>query len=178
MKRAWTMAALVALLLAGCAQAPKLTNRTFVLELGTDVYANPSLYIDNADSINVSRLKIMPQSPGLALVDNRFVSSTLDYLGVGTYDFVMSQDGGGEQPFVIKIKDTQPPAVSSAPDSIEVPWQSTIRWEDYIQADDLSGVYIDAPSGVSDTPGDHTVDVRVRDRFGNSTTRQIQVTVK
>lgn len=176
MKRA-VMAAAVMLLCTGCAQNPKLTNRTFVLELGTDVYANPSLYIDNADEVNVSRLEIVPRSPGLALKDNRFVSSSLDYLGVGSYDFEL-REGGSSQPFVIKVKDTQPPAVLSAPDSIEVPWQSAIRWEDYIQADDLSGVYIDAPQGVSDSPGEKTVDVRVRDRFGNSVIRQIKVTVK
>lgn len=45
-------AAVSSLLFAGCFQPPKLAKQTFTLELGADVYANPDVYLENADEVN------------------------------------------------------------------------------------------------------------------------------
>lgn len=177
MKRAsLTAAFFLAFFLTGC-QNPVLTNKTFVMELGSDVYANPSLYIDNPEKVDLSRMEIETKDSGITISDNRFVSASLDYLGVGEYDFVL-KDRNREYPFVIKVKDTQPPTIKNAPATLEADLNAPIDWSQTIQADDLSGVYFDAPVGITSTPGEKSVEVKIRDRFGNSVTRTIQVTVK
>lgn len=161
---------------AGCAQNYRLTNQTFVMELGDDVFANPSLYLDNPESVNLSRLSIEARSPGVTIKDNRFVSVSLDYLGVGEYDFAI-KDGVQETPFIIKVKDTQPPVLKNAPDTITVPWGSVIDWQDVLGGTDLSGVYYEPPADITSTPGEHVISIRIRDRFGNATTKQMRVIV-
>lgn len=162
--------------LSGCAQPYKLTNQTFVMELGTDVYANPSLYIENADQVDLGSLSIEPRSPGITIADNRFITVSLDYLGVGQYDFVL-KDGDAETPFVIKVKDTKPPTLKKSPDAIEVGWGQDVNWNEVFEATDLSGVYYEPSFDFASTPGVHSVDVKIRDRFGNATTKTITVTV-
>lgn len=162
--------------LAGCAQNYRLTNQTFVKELGDDVFANPSLYIDNPEDVNLSRLSIETLSPGVTIKDNRYVSVTLDYLGVGEYDFVM-KDGVRQTPFVLKVKDTQPPVLKNSVDTLTVDLGSTIDWQNVLGATDLSGVYYDAPTDITSSAGEKDITVRIRDRFGNATAKQIRVTV-
>ncbi len=166
----------ISLGLSGCAQPFKLINQTFVMELGTDVYANPSLYIENADQADLGSLAIEPRSPGITISDNRFITVSLDYLGVGQYDFVL-KDGDAEMPFVIKVKDTKPPTLKKSPDSIEIGWGQPVDWNDVFEATDLSGVYYEPSFDFVSTTGTHSVDVKIRDRFGNSTTKTITVTV-
>lgn len=166
----------ISLGLSGCAQPYQLTNQTFVMELGTDVYANPSLYIENADQVDLSNLSIEPRSPGITITDNRFITVSLDYLGVGQYDFVL-KDGDAETPFVIKVKDTKPPTLKKSPDSIEIGWGQAVDWNDVFEATDLSGVYYEPSFDFASTTGTHSVDVKIRDRFGNATTKTITVTV-
>lgn len=162
--------------LSGCAQPVKLTNQTFVMELGTDVYANPSLYIDNADQVDLGNLSIEPRSPGITITDNRFITVSLDYLGVGSYDFVL-KDGDAETPFVIKVKDTKAPTLKNSVDTIEISWGQKVNWDDVFGATDLSGVYYEPSLDFETTTGEHTVDVKIRDRFGNAITKTIKVTV-
>ena len=162
--------------LTGCAQRYTLTNQTFVFELGDDVFANPSLYIESPEKVNVSKLSVEPQSPGITVTDNRFVSVSLDYLGVGEYDFAMVE-GHSKTPFVIKIKDTKAPVLSSTPAELTVPWGTDVNWQDVYGGNDLSGVYYDVPVAALWSVGTRDIDVRIRDRFGNSITKPLRLTV-
>lgn len=169
-------ALLLTVTLAGCHQNFELTNQTFVMELGTDVYANPSLYINNPETINVSKLTVEPKSPGITILENRFVSVSLDYLGVGTYDFVM-KEGRSETPFVIKVKDTQPPTLKASPSQITVDWGKQPDWDEIYGGTDLSGVYYEPNINIWTEAGTHDIEVKIRDRFGNSLIRTLKVTV-
>lgn len=170
-------ALLLTVLLAGCHQDFELTNQTFVMELGTDVYANPALYIEDADQIDVSKLSVEPQTPGITILENRFVSVSLDYLGVGTYDFVM-KEGREETPFVIKVKDTKPPTLKATPTEVTVEWGQQPDWQDFYGGTDLSGVYYEMNQNIWTEAGEHDIEVKIRDRFGNALTRSLKVTVK
>ncbi|WP_019893321.1 hypothetical protein [Allobaculum stercoricanis] len=170
-------ALLLTVLLAGCHQDFELTNQTFVMELGTDVYANPALYINDPDQIDVSKLSVEPQTPGITILENRFVSVSLDYLGVGTYDFVM-KEGREETPFVIKVKDTQPPTLQSTPSEVTVDWGQQPDWQAFYGGTDLSGVYYEMNQNIWTEAGEHDIEVKIRDRFGNALTRSLKVTVK
>lgn len=162
--------------LAGCHQNFELTNQTFVTELGTDVYANPSLYINDPETIDVSKLTVEPKSPGITILENRFVSVSLDYLGVGTYDFVM-KEGRNETPFVIKVKDTKPPTLKASPSQITVDWGKQPDWDEIYGGTDLSGVYYEPNMSIWTEVGEHDIEVKIRDRFGNSLIRSLKVTV-
>lgn len=170
-------ALLLTVLLAGCHQDFELTNQTFVMELGTDVYANPALYIEDAEQIDVSKLSVEPQTPGITILENRFVSVSLDYLGVGTYDFVM-KEGREETPFVIKVKDTKPPTLKATPTEVTVEWGQQPDWQDFYGGTDLSGVYYEMNQNIWTEAGEHDIEVKIRDRFGNALTRSLKVTVK
>lgn len=52
-------------MLTGCSQNLTLTNQTFVLELGVDVYANPSLYLENPEKVDLDRLSVEADAPGI-----------------------------------------------------------------------------------------------------------------
>lgn len=52
----------------------ELKKHTFTYELGSDVYANPNLYVKNADRYDLTNVKIVPQSKGLSKVENHFVN--------------------------------------------------------------------------------------------------------
>lgn len=162
--------------LSGCTRSFQLTNQTFVMELGTDVYANPSLYIENADQVDLSNLSIEPRSPGITIADNRFITVSLDYLGVGSYDFVL-KDGEAETPFVIKVKDTKPPTLKNSVEAIEIGWGQKVDWNEVFGATDLSGVYYEPSLDFETTVGEHTVEVKIRDRFGNAVVKTVKVTV-
>ncbi len=168
--------AAIAMLLAGCRQNYQLTNQTFVMELGTDVYANPALYIENPDSVDLSVLSVEPVSSGVTISDNRFVTVSLDYLGVGSYDFVL-KDGDAKTPFVIKVKDTRAPVVHNQVSSIEAQWGEMPDWASIFGATDLSGVYYDTPTDFITSPGEHDITVKIRDRFGNATLQPVHVKV-
>lgn len=170
------LAGLLCFGMTGCMEQPKLTNQTFVMELGDDVFANPNLYLDNADKVPVSAMSIEARSPAITVKDNRFVSVSLDYLGVGEYDFVL-KDGGAEYPFKIKVKDTKAPVLKSAVDTLTVPVGSDIDWQEQLGASDLSGVYYEPPAGITDAAGEKVVGIKIRDRFGNSTIKEIKVNV-
>ena len=165
------------LALGGCSQKVQLTNQTFVFELGKDVYANPDLYLNNPQDFEIGELSVEAKSPRVSLINNRFVSFNQDYLSVGEYDFVLRQ-GNREIPFLIKIKDTQPPTLQKSPASIEVLVGSEIDWQDVFEATDLSGVYYEGPTSLTSSVGEHEVDMRIRDRFGNTIVRHIRVNVK
>lgn len=169
-------ALLLTVTLAGCHQNFELTNQTFVTELGTDVYANPSLYINDPEKIDVSKLTVEPKSPGITILENRFVSVSLDYLGVGTYDFVM-KEGRNETPFVIKVKDTKPPTLKASPSEITVDWGKQPDWDEIYGGTDLSGVYYEPNMNIWTEAGTHDIEVKIRDRFGNSLIRSLKVTV-
>lgn len=165
---------MLAMLLCGCSTGIQLKKQTFTIELGKDIYANPSLYVK--DTIDVSSLKVVSNSIGIENKDNRFVTSGMDYLVVGEYDFSIV-DGKTEYPFVIKVKDTVAPVCSSNVSQITVAQYSNIDWNSYFNASDLSGVTFETNVDTSQV-GTQDVTVKISDRFGNSVTKNVSVVIE
>lgn len=178
LRRMIEMAALCAAVtfLAGCKQNFALTNRTFVLELGSDVYGNPALYLNDPETVDTSKLSVEPVSPGITVTDNRFVTVGLDYLSVGEYDFVIRQ-GEETTPFQIKIKDTKPPTLSTPVTELDVTYGQEVDWNSIFHGNDLSGVYYEAPADLSWNTTERDEQIKVRDRFGNSVTQTVHIRV-
>ncbi len=162
------------ILLCGCSIGVQLKKQTFTIELGKDIYANPSLYVKNG--VDTTRLKVVSNSVGIEKVDNRFVTSGLDYLVVGEYDFSIV-NGKKEIPFVVKVKDTVAPVCSSDVSQITVSQGANIDWNSYFQASDLSGVNFEANVDTGQV-GSQDVTVKIADRFGNSVTKNVSVVVQ
>lgn len=174
---AWPVLMIAGFLLSGCHQNFTLTNQTFVMELGDDVYGNPGLYLNNPDSVDLTKLSVEPVSSGITVTDNRFVTVGLDYLGVGEYDFAIRQ-GDETTPFRIKIKDTKAPSLGAAPSELTLSYGQEVNWDEIYHASDLSGVYYEAPSDLSVNTEERDVQIRIRDRFGNSTIQTPHVRIK
>ncbi len=159
--------------LVGCSST-ELRKQTFTIELGQDVFANPELYVKNAND----NMEVKAVSNGIRKKDNRFVTGNMDYLVVGVYDFKIVE-GHKETPFRIKIKDTQAPVVTNVKSEITVSADSTIDWASEFEATDLSGVdYTCDPDVDTSTAGEYEVSLTIADRFGNSTSRTVKVTVE
>ena len=165
---------LLTLLLCGCSNSVQLKKKMFTIELGKDIYANPSLYLKNQNASN--HLKVVSKSVGIDKKNNRFMTSGMDYLVVGEYDFAI-QDGNTEYPFVIKVKDTTPPVCTSDVSQITVSVGQNINWNSYFHATDLSGVTFEANVDTS-TASTQDVQVTISDRFGNSVTKNVNVVVQ
>lgn len=104
-------------LLCACSLGVQLKKSMFTIELGKDIYANPTLYLKNATFS--SRLKVVSKSVGVDKKNNRFMTSGMDYLVVGEYDFAIV-DGSKEYPFVIKVKDTTAPVCANEVNQITI----------------------------------------------------------
>lgn len=166
------------LILVGCSANIELSKNVFTIELGQDVYANPSLYVKNPEEINTSELEVMPVSGGIHKKENRFVTSNMDYLVVGEYDFKLITPNK-TFPFKIKIKDTKPPTFNDNFSVITVPKDEEIDWQAHFSASDLSGVSYDvSPEIDASASGSYSVKVKISDRFGNTAEKEITVKVE
>ena len=150
-------------LLCACSMGVQLKKQTFTIELGKDIYANPTLYLK--DSSRTSRLKVVSKSVGVDKKNNRFMTSGMDYLVVGEYDFV------------IKVKDTTPPVCASEVSQITISVGQNIDWNSYFHATDLSGVTFEANVDTS-SASTQDVQVKISDRFGNAVTKNVSVVVQ
>ncbi len=164
------------LLLAGCSSKMELKKHTFTYELGSDVFANPNLYVKDADRYDLTNVKIVPQSKGLSKVENHFVNEKKDYLVCGTYSFLLV-DGRNKIPFNIKIKDTKAPNVAASPSEIHVSKGEVPDFQSAFQASDLSGVNYDATWDTTIT-GSYDITVRIYDRFGNAQVKNVTLVVE
>lgn len=165
------------LLLCGCSRPVELRKQTFTIELGQDVYANPALYVKNESGRDLDNMEVSPVSIGIVKTKNRFVSMGYEYLLVGEYDFEI-QRNKDTFPFKVKIKDTKPPTLLSNPTEIDVTQGEYIDWSTHIKAEDLSGVEYSSTQDYFPYIGEHYVEVRVSDHFGNSNVVNVKVVVK
>lgn len=161
-------------LLCACSNGLQLKKKMFTIELGKDIYANPSLYLKN--QTNSDHLKVISKSVGIDKKNNRFMTSGMDYLVVGEYDFAI-QDGNKEYPFVIKVKDTTAPVCANNVTSITVGVGQNVDWDSYFHATDLSGVTYEANVDTS-SASTQDVHVKISDRFGNSVEKDVSVVVQ
>lgn len=141
----------------------------FTIELGKDIYANPTLYLKNATFS--SRLKVVSKSVGVDKKNNRFMTSGMDYLVVGEYDFAIV-DGSKEYPFVIKLK-------IQRLQYVQVKWVKSQLGLDrmligiptfmrQIYRELLLKANVD-----TSTASTQDVQVKISDRFGNSVTKNV-----
>ena len=165
---------LLTFLLCACSSGVQLKKKMFTIELGKDIYANPSLYLKN--QVHSDRFKVISKSVGIDKKNNRFMTSGMDYLVVGEYDFAI-QDGKKEYLFGIKVKDTTAPVCANNVTSITVGVGQNIDWDSYFHATDLSGVTYEANVDTS-TASTQDVKVKISDRFGNSVEKEVSVVVQ
>lgn len=175
MKRLMPVLLAAGMLMAGCSATVELKKHTFTIELGQDVYANPSLYIKD-ENMNTSSMSVVPLSAGIGKTDNRFVSKGYQYLLVGEYEFAID-NGISQTAFKIKIKDTQPPTVQKDVTQFNASLGENIDWNSWFQATDISGVSYDAPNDVTASAGEKDVTVKISDRLGNAIEKTVRVTV-
>ena len=177
MKKKWLAGILCILICCGCSKSIVLQKQTFTIELGEDVYANPALYVKDAEKVNVSKMKVICKTSGVNKKDNRFVTGNQDYLVTGEYDFVL-ETGNQDISFKIKIKDTKPPTVQKTVHEVNVTSGSLVDWSSYFPSTDISGVsYSTSPVLDTTNPGDYTVMVKIADRFGNGSEYEVVVHV-
>lgn len=164
-------------LMSGCSSNLELQKQTFTIELGSDVFANPSLYVKNPYNYDLSDAKIVPVSQGVQKVDNRFINANKQYMVPGEYDFQLMK-GSTKIPFKIKIKDTQPPVTNKNPSTIKIGLGQAIKWQDHFEASDLSGVrYESDPILNTSETGSYEVKVTISDRFGNAVEKNVTVKI-
>ncbi len=173
-KRLWAILCLI-FLITGCSSL-RLQKQTFTIELGQDVYANPSLYIKNADNYDLSKISVVALSTGIVKKDNRFITKNMDYIVVGEYDFKIVS-GRQEIPFRIKIKDTKPPVVLSSIAELTIAPGEMVNWNDYFPATDLSGVSYEVVGLDYNNRGEYDCVLNISDRFGNTTSKAIKIIV-
>lgn len=158
-------------LLAACSGVT-LKSDVVEMELGADVFANPRLYVQDGQELDVEKADVYTTSPGVMKTRNRFVTSGQSYLQIGEYDFVLEYKGRN-YPFTLKIKDTTAPTCAKTPQVADVYVGATIDWDDIFGARDLSGVYYECPQLTNNIAAEGTVEVKISDRFGNSITRTV-----
>lgn len=163
-------------LFSACSAPVELAKQTFPMELGADVYANPNLYVKNAQDLDLSSMEVICQEPGVLKVDNRFITIGQEYLMTGEYDFVL-REGQRDVPFLIKVKDTLPPAPRKNPERIETSIGVQPDWAKEFDAEDLSGVYYSADSELVQSTGEKEAEVTIADRFGNSVVKKVKLNV-
>ncbi|MBP3853947.1 MAG: hypothetical protein J6D18_05195 [Erysipelotrichaceae bacterium] len=175
--RKWIGMILSILLLSACSSNIELQKQTFTIELGSDVFANPSLYVKDAQRYDLSDAKIMAVSSGIKKQDNRFTNANKQYMVPGEYDFVFVK-GSTRIPFKIKIKDTKPPITNKNPETINISMGEAIRWQNFFDASDLSGVsYESEPVLNTSETGSYQVTVTISDRFGNAVEKNVTVNI-
>lgn len=163
--------------LSGCSSTIELKKQTFTIELGQDVYGNPSLYIKNPENYAIESMSVNAKDSGVVKKDNRFVTVNQDYLLSGIYDFeIINRDQ--HVPFKVKIKDTKAPDVVSSPESITVKQGSDIDWDSVFHATDLSGVTYETQTDITQTRGTKQVVVKIMDKYGNAVEKTLAVTVE
>ena len=161
-------------LLCACSLGAQLKKSMFTIELGKDIYANPTLYLKNATFS--SRLKVVSKSVGVDQKNNRFMTSGMDYLVVGEYDFAIV-DGSKEFFIVIKVKNTTAPIRAKEVVQKTIGVKQLKDWNSYFHATDLSGVTFEANVDTS-TASTQDVQVIISDRFGNSVSKYVSVVVQ
>lgn len=163
-------------ILTGCSKGIELQKQTFTVELGQDVYGNPSLYVKNPENYDTDMMQVRASTGNIAKKENRFVNTDSDYLGVGEYDFELYYQGKS-YPFKIKIKDTQPPTLMASPTDVQANIGEIINWQEIFKATDLSGVSYEAPNDVTAETGVKTIVVTIHDKFGNKVDKTVRVNV-
>lgn len=117
----------------------ELKEDIFVYELGTDITADVTNYLNETDSIKDLKEFIM-SSDDLILKDNTFIKRELDLVPVGKYNFNIQYKDKTKK-FVIEVVDTTKPEFNSLKSIIELEeTKENINLTEYFEASDFSNV--------------------------------------
>ena len=158
----------------------KLKDNQFIFELGEEISAEASYYLEDADSTkNIKDYKL--SSKILKNIDNKFVSDDTNIVDVGEYEIKVIYKKKSQK-FIIKVVDTTSPEFIKFEEQLKYEQNTDIsELESKFEATDLTDVKITIEGEYDSTvPGEYEIEVTAVDESGNKTNRKavIEITKK
>lgn len=158
----------------------KLKDNQFIFELGKEISAEASYYLQDADSTkNIKDYKL--SSKILKNIDNKFVLDDTNIVDVGEYEIEVIYKKKSQK-FILKVVDTTSPEFIKFEEKLKYEQNTDIsELESKFEATDLTDVKIIIEGEYDSTvPGEYEVEVIAVDESGNKTNRKavIEITKK
>jgi len=158
----------------------KLKDNQFIFELGKEISAEASYYLQDADSIkNIKDYKL--SSKFLKNIDNKFVLDDANIVDVGEYEIEVIYKKESQK-FIIKVVDTTSPKFNKFEEKLKYEQNADIsELESKFEATDLTDVKITIEGEYDSTvPGEYEIEVVAVDESGNKTNKKavIEITKK
>jgi len=158
----------------------KLKDNQFIFELGEEISAEASYYLEDAGSTkNIKDYKL--SSKILKNIDNKFVSEDANIVDVGEYEIDVHYKKKSQK-FIIKVVDTTSPEFIKFEEKLKYEQNADIsELESKFEATDLTDVKIAIEGEYDSTvPGEYEIEVVAVDENGNKTNKKavIEITKK
>ena len=158
----------------------KLKDNQFIFELGEEISAEASYYLEDAGSTkNIKDYKL--SSKILKNIDNKFVLDDTNIVDVGEYEIEVIYKKKSQK-FILKVVDTTSPEFIKFEEKLKYEQNTDIsELESKFEATDLTDVKIIIEGEYDSTvPGEYEVEVIAVDESGNKTNRKavIEITKK
>jgi len=158
----------------------KLKDNQFIFELGEEISAEASYYLEDADSTkNIKDYKL--SSKILKNIDNKFALDDADIVDIGEYEIEIIYKKKSQK-FIIKVVDTTSPEFIKFEEKLKYEQNADIsELESKFEATDLTDVKIAIEGEYDSTvPGEYEIEVVAVDENGNKTNKKavIEITKK
>jgi len=150
----------------------KLKDNKFIFELGEEISAEASYYVEDADSTkNINNYKLSSKS--LKIKKNKFVLKDEDIVNVGQYEVEIIYKKTSQK-FIIEVVDSTPPKFIKFEEKIKYEQNTDIlELESKFEATDLTDVSIMIEGRYDSTiPGEYEIEVVAIDQSGNKTSKK------
>lgn len=158
----------------------KLRDNHFIFELGEEISAEASYYLEDADSTkNINDYKL--SSKDLEIKNNIFVLKDEDIVNIGEYEIEIVYKKTSKK-IIIEVADTTSPEFIKFEEKIKYEQNTDISGlESKFEATDLTDVKITIEGEYdSSVPGEYEIEIIAVDERGNKTTKKalIEITKK
>lgn len=158
----------------------KLKDNQFIFELGEEISAEASYYLEDADSTkNIKDYKL--SSKILKNIENKFVSDDTNIVDTGEYEIEVLYKKKSQK-FIIKVVDTTSPEFIKFEEKLKYEQNADIsELDSKFEATDLTDVKITIEGEYDSTvPGEYEIEVIAVDESGNKTNKKavIEITKK
>jgi len=155
----------------------KLKDNQFIFELGEEISAEASYYLEDAGSTkNIKDYKL--SSKILKNIDNKFVSEDANIVDVGEYEIDVHYKKKSQK-FIIKVVDTTSPEFIKFEEKLKYEQNADIsELESKFEATDLTDVKITIEGEYDSTvPGEYEIDVIAVDESGNKINKKAMIEI-